>query len=205
MHGLPEPSPRFGEKKAAILRQLAVPDAEYTDASPKGSVDEGVRALLGDVNRARGLVTTSSCAGRLSVFLEGSKAAAAAAAAAAGGGHASGQVAGVGGKGAGGTWLFVSHEAIGDGDAPFRDFVGRLGMEEGLSSQGQVGDITSQRLIHFKFEPMVSQRAQPSSPSFLSILLRTRQRSSTSSQPLSTTPSFFSAAPSKQDSVNPAP
>ena len=155
MHGLPEPSPRFGEKKTRILLQLAVPDAQYTDASPKGSVDEGVRALIGDVNRAPGLVTTSSCAGRLSVFLEGSKAAG-------GGAHASRQVAGVGGKGAGGAWLFVSHEAIRDGDAPFRDFLGQLGLEEGAASQGQVGDITSQRLIHFKFEPMVSLRAAPS-------------------------------------------
>ncbi|KAK1826680.1 hypothetical protein QBC39DRAFT_268624 [Podospora conica] len=75
---LPTPGPAFARKKATILSQLAVPDADYTDASPKGSVDEGIRALLGALNARAGLVTTSSCAGRVSVYLEGRKKSAAA-------------------------------------------------------------------------------------------------------------------------------
>lgn len=50
-----------------------MPDAQYTDLSPKGSIDEGIRELIRDVNALEGLVTTSSCAGRVSVFVEGSK------------------------------------------------------------------------------------------------------------------------------------
>ncbi|KAL2007534.1 hypothetical protein VTN00DRAFT_8972 [Thermoascus crustaceus] len=63
----------FLSRKRKILADLSVPDAEYTDLSPKGSVDEGIRDLIRDVNGLEGLVTTSSCAGRVSVFLEGQK------------------------------------------------------------------------------------------------------------------------------------
>ncbi|GAD97879.1 COG1590 daomin protein [Paecilomyces variotii No. 5] len=63
----------FESRKRKILAELSVPDAEYTDLSPKGSVDEGIRDLIHDINTVAGLVTTSSCAGRVSVFLEGRK------------------------------------------------------------------------------------------------------------------------------------
>lgn len=66
-------SASFLSRKRKILADLSVPDAEYTDLSPKGSVDEGIRDLIRDVNGLEGLVTTSSCAGRVSVFLEGQK------------------------------------------------------------------------------------------------------------------------------------
>ncbi|OKL62796.1 hypothetical protein UA08_01443 [Talaromyces atroroseus] len=65
--------PGFIARKAKILSDLSVPDAEYSDLSPKGSVDEGIRDLIRDINVLDGLVTTSSCAGRASVFVEGSK------------------------------------------------------------------------------------------------------------------------------------
>ncbi|KAH8695067.1 methyltransferase TYW3-domain-containing protein [Talaromyces proteolyticus] len=65
--------PSFIARKSKILSDLSVPDAEYTDLSPKGSVDEGIRDLIRDINNLDGLVTTSSCAGRTSVFVEGSK------------------------------------------------------------------------------------------------------------------------------------
>ncbi|EED19343.1 DUF207 domain protein [Talaromyces stipitatus ATCC 10500] len=65
--------PGFVARKSKILSDLSVPDAEYTDLSPKGSVDEGIRDLIRDINALDGLVTTSSCAGRVSVFVEGSK------------------------------------------------------------------------------------------------------------------------------------
>ena len=154
---LPAPSASFGERKAKILQQLGVPDAEYADASPKGSVDEGIRDLIGEVNRAEGFVTTSSCAGRVSVFLEGRKTAA---------GHGDGdeqqqrqreQVAGVGGKGAGGTWLYVSHDPVSCiGEDDFMNWAGALGFTESTLSQSNPRGSTERRLIHFKFEPMVS-------------------------------------------------
>lgn len=65
--------PGFIARKTKILSDLAVPDADYTDLSPKGSVDEGIRDLIRDINALDGLVTTSSCAGRVSVFVEGSR------------------------------------------------------------------------------------------------------------------------------------
>lgn len=66
-------TPGFVARKSKILSDLSVPDAEYTDLSPKGSVDEGIRDLIKDINALHGLVTTSSCAGRVSIFVEGSK------------------------------------------------------------------------------------------------------------------------------------
>jgi tRNA wybutosine-synthesizing protein 3 len=65
--------PGFILRKNKILQDLSVPDAQYTDLSPKGSVDEGIRDLIYDINVVDGLVTTSSCAGRVSVFVEGTK------------------------------------------------------------------------------------------------------------------------------------
>ena len=43
----------------------------YRDKSPKGSVDEGIRELINEINSYEGLVTTSSCAGRVSIFVDG--------------------------------------------------------------------------------------------------------------------------------------
>lgn len=50
----------FESRKRKILADLSVPDTEYTDLSPKGSVDEGIRDLIRDINALPGLVTTSS-------------------------------------------------------------------------------------------------------------------------------------------------
>src|SRR5437763_4376424 len=64
----------FARKKAAILAALSLPTDEYQDRSPKGSVDDEIRDLIDEINAYDGLVTTSSCAGRIAVFLEGDKA-----------------------------------------------------------------------------------------------------------------------------------
>lgn len=196
----------FSRRKQTILAQLALPDEEYTDLSPKGTVDAGIRDLIDEINAVDGLVTTSSCAGRVSVFLEGRR----------GGGRGSREIgddggggivaggrgameeeegqlqlpghpqadlveeedgfggggesartmttiAGVGGKGGGGRWLFVSHEPVqmeGKLDSEPNIVGALLGMEEpifdgrdGRQAEG-MGD-GSTRLIHFKFEPMV--------------------------------------------------
>ena len=132
----------FTAKKNDILASLATPDVNYTDASPKGSIDVRIRGLIDRINGLEGVVTTSSCSGRISVFLEGTK------------GHVGkvGEANGVenegfdevtyqvdslvgksnaeteitekyaskqvpqravpGGKGNGGRWLFVSHDPL---------------------------------------------------------------------------------------------
>lgn len=170
---LPLPGPVFEARKSKILEQLAVPDAEYSDASPKGTVDEGIRPLLAQVNDAAGFVTTSSCAGRVSVFVEGRKTATAEE----DGGTEPGDepssiqpantqtVAGLGGKGGGGTWLYVSHDPhplVGQGAVV--DWVKELGIageqDDGVlldATGGSGGGDSERRLIHFKFEPMVSE------------------------------------------------
>ncbi|KAI2637961.1 methyltransferase TYW3-domain-containing protein [Hypomontagnella submonticulosa] len=177
---LPAPPPAFARRKARILEQLAVPEAEYADASPKGSVDEGIRDLIGEVNRLDGFVTTSSCAGRVSVFLEGSKKAGGAGVEREGdagrdeGGGDEGEggevrkLAGVGGKGGGGSWLFVSHDPVpldGEGARPAEgDLEVLLGLRGSCSEEitadqvpggDTIRDVAATRLIHFKFEPMI--------------------------------------------------
>lgn len=141
MQSLPAPSAVFTSKKAKILEVLSVPDSDYTDLSPKGSVDEGIRELIDEINVLDGLVTTSSCAGRVSVFLEGRKTLEP--------GQDDGQIATPGGKGGGGAWLFVSHDPVEDSR-----WIDELDMVD-EDEDGQSAQTAGRRLIHFKFEPMV--------------------------------------------------
>ncbi|KAI8216161.1 hypothetical protein K4K54_013334, partial [Colletotrichum sp. SAR 10_86] len=153
---LPSPPAAFTARKHKILQQLSVPDAEYTDASPKGSVDVGIRELIGELNALDGFVTTSSCAGR-----EGDDAK---------DGSAEGEdtanalatIAGPGGKGGGGTWLYVSHDPVPGPHDEDGELLKLLGLvdeaEERKAGAGEAGSTQSgrrrRRLIHFKFEPM---------------------------------------------------
>ncbi|KAI1432437.1 methyltransferase TYW3-domain-containing protein [Xylaria sp. CBS 124048] len=168
MRGLPGPPPVFARRKERILAQLAVPDAEYSDASPKGSVDAGIRGLIGEINALDGFVTTSSCAGRVSVFVEGRKAGVAGekegeeqgeGAGAGAGERDPGTLAAVGGKGGGGTWLFVSHDplvGLAEADSGAGDVRALFGLRDASDADEMEtttpGDV---RLIHFKFEPMI--------------------------------------------------
>ena len=143
----------FISKKAKILADLAGPIDDYTDASPKGSIDTPIISLITQINRLPQFVTTSSCSGRISVYLEGSK----------GDGHVDesavpaeggvkATIAGTGGKGGGGRWLYVSHDPVDLKTA------GDLSKLVGLKvAQGGVGDGMrgGQRLIRLKFEPLV--------------------------------------------------
>ncbi|PHH76871.1 hypothetical protein CDD82_3769 [Ophiocordyceps australis] len=156
---LPLSPPIFIEKKTRILQQLSLPLNEYTDASPKGSVDAAIRHVINEVNDADGFVTTSSCAGRVSVFLEGRRTRVDSDEGdehLVGGDGQSRQMAGVGGKGAGGTWLFVSHEAIGTRDV--HAWVEALQFTEtatSLRSPLANEEGPQRRLIQMKFEPMI--------------------------------------------------
>lgn len=152
-------SKSFESRKHKILKDLSVPDEEYTDLSPKGSVDEGIRDLIHNINELPGLVTTSSCAGRISIYLEGNKAAISVK------NEDEDEVlndkdlvsvqkrfAATGGKGGGGKWLFVSHDPV-KSDKPFH------GLFEIVSGDGKPrmepmdGGV---QFVRFHFEPMVS-------------------------------------------------
>ena len=158
----------FLHKKRKILDQLAVPQSEYDDLSPKGSIDEAIRELIDEINGFEGLVTTSSCAGRISVFLEGRKKSQEGddgngdeEVVSGLGGEPEGlsreKGAGVGGKGGGGRWLFVSHESLQLEEDKSMDLAKFLGMERDGGSAKLQHHARDRRFIHYKFEPMVSQ------------------------------------------------
>lgn len=151
----PPISATFTRKKAKTLQDLSVPDSEYSDKSPKGSVDGGIRELIDEINAYEGFVTTSSCAGRISVFQEGN-----------GvrrefehGEHEVTRSSGVpGGKG-GGKFLFVSHEPVDlEGDGGMRQLRKIVGQGDGFGDAGggvSGSWVPGQRFVRFAFEPMV--------------------------------------------------
>lgn len=150
----------FDLKKARILQQLSVPDAAYQDASPKGNVDIGIRALVDEINELDSLVTTSSCAGRIAVYLEGKKKSIAAESLQYDGSLEVTANAGAGGKG-GGQWLFVSHDPL--TSLEWQDDKRRLSASVGFTqvqNQGTVATTPAStqdvRWIRCKFEPMVN-------------------------------------------------
>ncbi|WPG97719.1 Hypothetical protein R9X50_00050000 [Acrodontium crateriforme] len=144
-------STSFAAKKAKILEQLNVPDDEYSDASPKGSVDLNIAELIAEINGLEGFVTTSSCGGRISVYLEGPpkppKGAQESPAATA--------ATSTGGKG-GGEWLFGSHEPFEIPDALQGSglLYERLGLPRNTAVQCPP-DTAGIRFVHLKFEPMI--------------------------------------------------
>lgn len=150
----------FTVRKNKIIADLSTPEEEYSDLSPKGSVDEGIRDLIQEFNALPGLVTTSSCAGRISVFLEGRR--------------APNQqdseddlTAGEqrkfvpsGGKGAG-KWLYVSHEPLrmgsGGQSQEKKSLLEVFGMAPGDGKPPGVDkEGHAPRLVRFHFDPMVS-------------------------------------------------
>ncbi|KAK8102863.1 hypothetical protein PG984_016009 [Apiospora sp. TS-2023a] len=181
----------FAARKRKILAQLAVPDAEYTDASPKGTVDAGIRDLIDELNGLDGFVTTSSCGGRVSVFVEGVKKKGSGAVGqqnqqaqeADGGDEAEAEpaarpagmtLAAAGGKGGGGNWLFVSHDPVpitGD-QMDLKDVLGLINIHEEVDDEeSSLKEDSSPRLIHFKFEPMILH-VLTASPAHAQLLLR---------------------------------
>ena len=117
----------FRTRKTQILANLSqtippqppsgpVPSDPLPDKSPKGSVDSQITTLITEINGYEGLVTTSSCAGRVSVYVEG-RGTAGAVFTPDGDGDGETRLkatATVGGKG-GGRWAYVSHDPIGSG------------------------------------------------------------------------------------------
>ncbi|RDW72625.1 tRNA wybutosine-synthesizing 3 family protein [Aspergillus mulundensis] len=144
--------PVFISRKNKILADLATPEEDYSDLSPKGSVDEGIRDLIQDINNIPGLVTTSSCAGRISVFLEGRKAP-----------NRPGpeedaregeqrKFVPSGGKGAG-RWLYVSHDPLDNQEG--KSLLELFGMVPGDGKPPGMDDGHAPRLVRFSWEPMI--------------------------------------------------
>ncbi|EMR10397.1 hypothetical protein PNEG_01112 [Pneumocystis murina B123] len=122
----------FQKKKANILNKL---NAEGLDSSPKGFPDEPIVSLLDLINHHPHLVTTSSCSGRIAIYVES-------------------EIANnIGGKGLGGKWLMVQHE-------PWDDYLENLDILAKICGKYPVktidfNDSKKGPLIHFKFEPMI--------------------------------------------------
>lgn len=140
---------RFEEKKQKVLAQLSAPDEAYSDLSPKGSVDQGVKELCSEINALDGFVTTSSCAGRIAVYLDGWQQKA----------HDDDEANGTassGGKG-GGEWLYVSHDPLDIDDAEAKGGLLKLYGMESTMPPSTPSKLDGIRFVHFRFEPMVSQ------------------------------------------------
>lgn len=173
--------PNFTLKKERILAALAAPSHTYTDLSPKGSVDAGIKDLIDRINTLEGIVTTSSCAGRISVFLEGTKPRAQCNDPVVGRDEGEQEEEGeeedifderavmgpVGGKGRGGRWLFVSHDPIEiplQAEVETRPLSTLFGLTSSLSSSSSpaaqpiLHSPSQSRLVRFQFEPMVRLR-----------------------------------------------
>lgn len=128
----------FDQKKASILAEI---ESTQPDLSPKGDVDVLCYPIMNLINSHSDMVTTSSCSGRLSVFIEGSK--------------VRNGLQKSGGKGEGGRWLFVTHEStevdgwLGKIDANAFKLVPE-GFTDAIESSGP-----SQRLVLYKYEPFI--------------------------------------------------
>ncbi|CAO2651222.1 Nn.00g095190.m01.CDS01 [Neocucurbitaria sp. VM-36] len=143
---------RFEARKRKILEQLDAPADDYHDLSPKGSIDEPICNLISEINGLEGLVTTSSCSGRISVFLEGRKGKIEDAVSAAEDGETR---AGPGGKGGGGAWLFISHTAVDVAELPSQsNYMSMFQLEEISNGEARMPSVAC-RYIHLKFEPMI--------------------------------------------------
>lgn len=126
----------FIQKKKHILDSIASTNEGILDSSPKGSIDKACIPIIDLINSFDNMVTTSSCSGRVSVFVEGIKEA------------DNGKVK-IGAKGNEGKWLFVTHEPENLNDW-FEKF--QLKNQDNLN----VSDLTADtRYVLYKFEPLI--------------------------------------------------
>lgn len=109
----------FLRRKEQILASL--------DRSPKGSLDAPITELLAWLNAQSSVVTTSSCSGRISVFLGASDPS----------------------SSKGGQWLLISHEALGDATATWARVTEDLQRRSGTAGEGLRGTLASLLLEPF--------------------------------------------------------
>ncbi|EPY51411.1 wybutosine biosynthesis protein Tyw3 [Schizosaccharomyces cryophilus OY26] len=112
----------FDIQKEEILKGLA---SSLPDASPKGNPDSPIFPLLDVINSHPDWVTSSSCSGRISIYVQGLTS-----------------------RKGGGYWLFVSHEPCTDLPAPLNTESVEYGKLPESPSEGS-------REIQFSFEPMI--------------------------------------------------
>lgn len=136
----------FDRKKEHILQEIGINSENNPDASPKGTIDTLCLPLIFLINSHKDMVTTSSCSGRVSVFLEGSKDKKATQKV-----EEESKILKIGAKGEGGRWLFVSHEKSDihewwSHEDVALQFGGNINMED--CNEGT-------RYILFKYEPLI--------------------------------------------------
>lgn len=121
----------FNQKKASILQEI---QSTSVDLSPKGTIDELCLPIIDLINSHKDMVTTSSCSGRVSVFVEGNKVR-----------HHDVKL---GGKGEGGRWLFVTHN--------FQEVLKWYKKYDlGVVNAERNALAAETRLILYKFEPFI--------------------------------------------------
>ena len=117
----------FAQRKAQTLAELA---ADSGDFSRAGHVDERARPIVGLVNRHPSFFTTSSCAGRVSLFADPTTAT---------------RAAGM----KGGEWVYVNHDPA-DADAIVAAVRRKLGEDED-GGEGMDPECT----LVLRFEPFI--------------------------------------------------
>lgn len=139
----------FVAQKTRLLQRLTAPNTSSTGHSSGDSVDIGIRSLVDEINKIDTLATTSSCAGRVVVYLEGSGSSSSPS-------HLDDNM-GISGlaiaaERVGDQSLFVSHDPLPlSGKTPVAPMLG-------LSDHTNLGvpsSIEGVRWVRCKFEPMV--------------------------------------------------
>lgn len=144
----------FEQKKKHILQQIELTDEDHHDASPKGTIDAPLLPLIHLINENKDMFTTSSCSGRVSVFLEGDRIIAKS-------GNQENNTDNtsddktvrekIGGKGAGGKWLFVTHNPD---DLQTENWLNKIKhYQEDYYSDTDVQ--VTKRYLLYKFEAMI--------------------------------------------------
>ena len=178
-----ELSPQFAAKKQSILSQLALDPKDYEDKSPKGSVDVPILDLLRLINGVDGWVTTSSCSGRVAVFVEGPKKVMpgpvstladrddpddasnipesqddSIPAQVAGSSNDSNTRTAPGGKG-GGHWLYVSHDPLNlpssTEESPSEHWTNTFNLTRSQTRTHSSSPAHNRRLVHLSFSPLI--------------------------------------------------
>lgn len=127
----------FDQKKSSILEEIGITNGGSPDASPKGTIDEICIPIINLINSHEDMVTTSSCSGRVSVFLEGIK-------------DISADDIKIGAKGNYGRWIFVTHEP-----KSLTNWYKSVDFKyEESDSFGESSDVNT-RYILYKFEPLI--------------------------------------------------
>lgn len=123
----------FDQKKASILLEISSNSSDSPDASPKGTIDELCLPIIEAINSKSHMVTTSSCSGRVSVFLEGIK-------------NVDLGDTKIGAKGNEGKWIFVTHDP---------KSLGKWYESVDLVYNNNYNTDIKTRYILFKFEPLI--------------------------------------------------